>query len=88
VPPRCVFALDTQLAGKQQSTPLLDGDLVLMGKLAHEDKEEQQPKAPHVVLGLRVVTLSIALLICHFWRLNPLIDPVRHALQVRGRTTA
>ena len=83
MPPRCVFALDTQLAGKEQSTPLLEGDLVLVGKLAHEDNEEQQSKAPHVVLGL-----SIVLLMCHFWRLNPLIDPVRHALQVRGRTTA
>jgi len=64
--------------------------LVLMGKLAHalEDKEEQQPKAPHVLLGVRIVESGIALLLCHFWRLKPLTNPIRHALQVRGRTTA
>ncbi len=87
VPPRCVLALDTQLAGKQQGTPILDGKLVLMGKLALEDKEEQQAKAPHVVLRSRVVMLGTTLLLCHFWRLNPLIDPARHGLQVRGCTT-
>jgi len=64
--------------------------LVLVGKLAHalEDEEEQQSKTPRVVLGIGVVIPSTTLLLCHFWRLNPLIDPVRHALQVRGRTTA
>ena len=83
-------ALVTQLAGKQQCTPILDGNLVLMGKGAHavEDEEEQQSKTPHVALGIGVVIPSTKLLLCHFWRLNPLIDPVRHALQVRGHTTA
>ena len=64
--------------------------MMLMGEMAYalQDKEEQQSKTPYVVLGIRVVIPSTKLLVCHFWRLNPLIDPVRHALQVRGCTPA
>ncbi len=63
---------------------------MLKGKLALalEDKEEQQPKGPHVLLGLRIVEPRLVLLLCHFWSLGTIIHPVRHALQVRGRTPA
>ncbi len=63
---------------------------MLMGKLALalEDKEHQQAKGAHVLMGLRIVEARPVLLLCHFWRLSAIIDPVRHALQVRGRTPA
>ena len=60
---------------------------MLLGKSALEEVEEQQPKAPHVMLGVRIVESGIALLLCHFWGLNSLTHPVMHALQMRGYTT-
>ena len=63
---------------------------MLTGKLTHalEDTEHQQAKAPHVLLRVRIVEPRLVLLLRHFWRLSAIINPVRHALQVRGRTPA
>jgi hypothetical protein len=88
--PFCVSGPATQFAGKKQGSPIPDGNLMLMGKLAHalEEREEQEPKTPHVLLGVRIVVPSLVLLLRHFWSLDTITHPVRHALQVKGCTPA